>query len=207
MCGASCRATFAELNTDEFKNRRAEHLDEKQPNCRCQQRSVSEFSTGPVENHEKLIRLLIAPQHHGKNGQPKASALTDAERNGLSVFRDAQVTDELILCVASGLVTRARERQSDPDKKAEVGVFGVLRMNCSTIREFIRNSELRSCYCVYDTAQTDIPSHAETFQCVAFVEEKVREDRRRQLFAIVRSTFVSVADFRNGLLRDLAPKG
>lgn len=181
------------------------HLDEKQPNCCCQQHSVSEFSVGPVENHEKLIRLLVAPQH-GKNGRPKASALTDTERNGLSVFREAQIVDDHIRCVAMGLVTRAGENQCNPKKKAEVGVFGVLKMNCSTIREFIREGELKPCYCVYDTAQADNPAHAETFQCVASVDDAIREDRRRQLFAIVSLTFVPVADFRNGLLNDLAPK-
>jgi hypothetical protein len=205
LCDAPCRATFAALKSDEFKNCRAVHLDEKQPNCRCQQLSVSEFSIGPVENREKLLRLLMAPQHHGKNGQPKASALTDAERNGLSVFREAQATDDRR--VATGLVNRAREGQSDIKKKAKIGVFGVLNMTCSAIRQFIRESELRPCYCVYDTAQPDIPSHAETFQCVASVDQAVCEDRRRQLFTIVQPTFVPVADFRKGLLKDLAPIG
>jgi hypothetical protein len=204
VCDGECRATFAALKTDEFTNRRALYLDEKQSNCCCEQHSVSEFSQGPVENHEKIIRLLVAPQH-AKNGRPKASALTDAERNGLSLFREALVTDNHIRSVAMRLVARARENQINSRKKCEVGLFGVLYIECSVIRAFKRDAESERCYCVYDTAQADNPSHSEAFQCVASIDEAVQEDRRRQLFTIVQSTFVSVIEFRNGLLKDLAP--
>ena len=53
--------------------------------------------------------------------------------------------------------------------------------------------------------QQYIPSHAEAFQRVNDVEDGLREERRRLLYAAVKSEFVSVDKFRNGLLSDLAP--
>jgi hypothetical protein len=146
-----------------------------------------------------LIRILVAPQHM-KKGLPKAAALSDAERNGLSMFREAEATDDQIRAVAETLVNRAREKNT-----AKAGVFGVLRIRCGDIRRCIAPPENEPGYCVYDTALLETPSHAEAFQRVHNCELPIQDLRRNALFAKVESTFVRVQDFRQGLLADLAP--
>ncbi len=196
-----CRATFVALNNHEPHSERAVRLDELQPGCRCQDHSVSDHSLGRVEPGETLIRVLVAPQHIGRDKLPKPAALSDAERSGLSVFRESQATDGEIRNVAEGLVERARASQGD-----KAGVFGVLRMPCITVRECRADGECAPGYCVYDTAETLIPSHAEAFQRVHGTDDALRDARRKTLFSLVKSGFVSVEDFRDGLLRDLAPR-
>ena len=117
LCTA-CNATFSALDLPSFSKDRAACIDKEQPHCRCEDVSVSVYSSGPVENHETLIRILVAPQHMNRKRKPKSAALTDAKRGGLSMFREDQVTNEQIRIVAEGLVTRARK--SD----ASAGVFG-----------------------------------------------------------------------------------
>lgn len=200
MTCASCRATFANLECE--GSERARLLDEKEPGCRCQLASVSDHSPGRVTETEFLLRVVVAPQHVTKAGLPRAAALTDAERGGLSIFREAHATDEQIFAVARQLVDKARARQG---KKA--GIRGVIRIECASVRSFCEESDDTPCYCVYDTGTMDTPSHAEAFQRVAGVDASVCEGRRRGLFNRVKAGFISVDEFRDGLLRSLAPAG
>lgn len=196
-----CRSTFIDLETEDGARSRAARLDEARPDCQCQVHSVSEFSSGPVDENEVLIRLLVSPQHmHRKTLLPRASALTDAERSGLSTFREKQATREQIRGVAEALVMRARSR----DQKA--GIFGVLRLNCGVVRAFRGDSDPIGSYCVYDTGLRETPSHAEIFQRVAGADDALIDERRNKLFAAVKTEFVPVSKFEDGLLLDLAPK-
>lgn len=205
MTCSECRSTFTGLDeaAASVGETRAAALDRLQPGCRCQIYSVSDLSTGIVRDDEVLVRLLVAPQHMNSRGRPKAGALTDAERGGLSLFRDDQVADEEIRAAATGLVERARRGQGDKANKA--GVFGVLRISGREIRACRRPGE-EACYCLYDTAQPDVWGHAEAFQRVARTPLEVCEDRRRILFEALQSSFIPVGEFRNGLLLDLAPR-
>ncbi len=202
MSCEQCRATFVALEiTDETQSPRADRLDEAQPSCRCEAVSVSKYSPGTVQNNEVLIRILVAPQHmHKKRSQPTAASLSDSERKGLSVIRHGFIKDEIIKAVAEGLVERARSSNND-----KAGVFGVLLLECETVRQFARSEQEGRCYCVYDTGEPENPGHAEIFQRVAGVEKPVRDDRRQKLFEKVKARFVPVAEYRGGLLAYLAP--
>ena len=205
MSCIDCRATFADLDQpDPAGESRVSRLDRVQPECRCQEHSVSEHSAGRVEDDEVIARILVAPQHMGGKGKPRAAALVDAERNGLSLFRMDRAKDHEIRTAAEALVARARASQGDKPHRA--GVFGVLVMRGGTIRRCEREGEGRPCYCLYDTALADNRGHAEIFQRVADTDLAVCEDRRRILFGLVKDTFIPVADFRAGLLLDLAPQ-
>jgi hypothetical protein len=194
----SCRSIFESVEAI-CPDTRVQSFDELKPNCCCQNHSVSKFSSGAVQNEEVLIRILVAPQHT-RRGKPRASALTDAERRGLSVLRESKATDQEIFAVAEGLVKRARSNNND-----KAGVIGVLRMVCDTVRSCPCHQEGKPCYCVYDSALEDTPSHAEAFQRVAGVTPEVMDKRRQDLFGLVKDQFVPVADFRDGLLTRLAP--
>lgn len=207
MACQSCEATFATLDAQEANvdQSRALKLDQAQPKCRCQMISVSPHSPAPIENLEVLVRILVAPQHMGGKGLPKAAALSDAERNGLSVFRREETANEQIRKVAEGLVARARANTPE-SRRMKVGVFGVLMLTCGEVRAFKRDDEADPCYCVYDTALADIRGHAEVFQQIADISDEIRLDRRQKLFAIVKTHFIPVDKFQNGLLADLAPQ-
>lgn len=196
-----CRTTFAALKACNPSSERAQKLDAAQPECRCQGHSVSPFSHGPVGDDEILIRVLVAPQHMDKKKKlPRAAALSDAERAGLSVFRELEATDQEIRGVAEKLVERARATQG-----SKAGVFGVLRMVCRDVRLCRSEEDVSPAYCVYDTAEKEIESHAEVFQRVHQADDSLKDARRLALFNVVKTAFVSVGDFRKGLLKDLAP--
>lgn len=180
---------------------RAQHLDQRHPLCACQLHCVSEHSTGPVLDHEVLIRVLISPQHmHKKRAEPLPASISNAELSGMSVFREALATDPQIRQVAEGLVTQARHNGN-----TKAGVFGVLRFTCDAPRQLLIPSEEQPGYGVYDTGLKDNPSHSEIFQRVNGVADEIRLSRRTKLFAVLKPTFLSVSVFRNGLLSSLAP--
>jgi hypothetical protein len=200
-----CRAAFAELDTLDDQLR-AQQLDEQQPHCRCQTSSVSAFSRGPVADVEILLRIVVAPEQI-KKSKPTPATISAAESRGLSVMRRDQATDAIVRAVAQGLVEKARERRRDQPEK--VGVFGVLEMRCGTIRAAKADDETQPAYCVYDTAQEQDAdggvSHAEAFQRIGQTHKDLQLARRRKLFADVEASFIPVAEFRSGLLSDLAP--
>jgi hypothetical protein len=196
----TCRTTFAALaGTD--KKEHALRLDQEEPTCRCQRVSVSAHSPGPVDDTETLIRIVIVPHHVGKMGSLKASVLTHTENIGMSVFREERATDDEIRATATTLVQNARKAM--PAKP--VGVLGLLRMKCAEIRTFCWEPETDPCYCVYDTAKEEAPAHADAFQRIANVPEEVRLARRIALFDRVKAHLITVDEFRDGLLKDLAP--
>lgn len=200
MACADCRAVFGALETLEDSKLRAARLDELCPGCKCEPVSVSQYSSGPVVNSESLVRLLIAPQHRNRrNGSLRASSLTDAETHGLSLFREDQATDREIVAQAERLIERAR--RSNPG----AGVFGLLRLNGGHVRSFRHVHDVGTSYCIYNTASSQSPSHAEAFQRVAGVDVALREARRIELFGLVHTGFVPVSEFRNGLLAHLSP--
>lgn len=192
-----CRATFEAAEADQ--STRVEFVDEQRPFCCCQASSVSEHSTGAVLDDEMLVRILVTPIHI-KGNRVKAAAFSGAEKGGLSLFRDAQATDDEILKVATGLVENARKNNGDA-----AGVLGVLVIAASAIRQTKAETDERPAFCVYDTALPDIPSHVEAFQRTHEASEDLRLLRRTELQKNASGSFVPAAEFRNGLLLNLAP--
>ena len=202
MTCQTCREIFGSLKGDEQRTR-AGVLDAAKPECLCEQESVSPYSIGQVSADETLIRILVAPQHMKKGLRPKAAALTDCERSGLSVLRASHATDDEIRHVAVGLVAKARANNSKPEK---AGVFGVLEIPKRSASSIQDDEGAFRAYCVYDTALEDLRSHAEIFQRVEGVTDELALKRRTDFFNAVEATFIPVQEFRNGLLSDLAPE-
>jgi hypothetical protein len=206
---ATCKATFAAFGelTSAERATMALRLDTHEPECRCEGVSVSDHSPGPVEDAEVLVRILVAPQHiDKKTGLPKSAALTTAGTIGLSVLREDRASDDEILRLATTLVQNARSKAGKPERAKKIGVFGVLRMACSIVRNFVWIGESKTSFCVYDTAREVWPSHADAFQRIAGAPDGVPDARRNALFEHVKNGFVPVGQFRNGLLNDLAPE-
>jgi hypothetical protein len=187
----------------------AQRLDQDEPGCRCQHFSVSEYSPASVDNAETLIRIVIVPHHiHTKSGSPRAAVLTHAENIGMSVFREERATNDEIRATAERLVHNARTAalKQGKNKEKEIGVFGVLRVSCGEIRSFRLAGEPEPSYCVYDTATEAALAHADAFQRIANVSPEVILARRTALFDQIKGSFVSVDEFRGGLLKSLAPE-
>jgi len=127
---------------------------------------------------------------------------------GMSVFRDGLASDDEILTAAKQLVHNARAAalRQGKNKDKNVGVFGVLRMSCGEIRSFRLAGEPDPSYCVYDTATRAAPAHADAFQRIANGRPEVVDARRNALFECLKAGFVSVDQFRGGLLKSLAPE-
>lgn len=201
MSQDACRATFQGMKPPFAERERAQHLDEQHPLCSCQPHCVSEYSIGPVQDDEILIRVLISPQHmHKKRVEPLPASISSAELGGLSVFREAQATDIQIRRVAEGLVALAKQSGN-----AKAGVFGVLRFSCGVPRHMVIPLEARPGYGVYDTGLRENASHSEVFQRMHGTADEIKLARRTTLFGLIKPTFLAVAAFRNGLLNDLAP--
>ena len=128
------------------------------------------------------------------------ASISSAELSGLSVFRDAQATNDQIRQVAKDLVEQAQQNGN-----TKAGVFGVLRFTCGVPRYMVIPLEARPGYGVYDTALKDNPSHSEVFQRMHGTADDIKLARRTELFKIIKPTFLSVIAFRDGLLKDLSP--
>lgn len=195
---SECRDSF-EAADAEGTNRVA-FVDERHPFCECQTHVVSRYSAGPVRDDEVLIRILVAPIHV-KGDRVVGAAFSRAETSGLSLFRDAQASDEEIYRVATVLVNDARERNGD-----SAGVQGVLLIQAGAIRATQAEAENRPAYCVYDTGLEDNTGHAEAFQRVHQAPADLKILRRAALQKNAVGSFIPTSQFRNGLLLDLAPR-
>lgn len=137
-----------------------------------------------------------------KKNRLKEGAITAAERSGLSLFRESQVTDKEIRGSAEEIINKARSKGNE-----KAAVYGILRVKCSVFRSFRCDNGLQ-CYCVYDTALEDKPSHSDAFQTTYGADEENKKKRRRGLLLHLHEWgLIKVENFRNGLLLDLAAPG
>lgn len=197
----ACKTSFESVySTTELRKEWASKIDALSPKCACQTSTVSDYSRGPIENDEYLIRLVIAPQHYNtKKKVVKDVVLSHAETCGMSVFRD-DAPDTEIMLVADQLVQSAKDKGN-----SSAGLIGVLRFKCADVRQFIPQDEQIPAYCIYDTAKKELPSHGDTFQRINGFDKNCHDIRRKALFALIGSTFVPTAEFRGGAFLRLAP--
>jgi len=202
MNSEHCKNTILRNSNNDRETPNADYIDKQCPFCSCQYFSVSEYSKGPIADVESLIRLVISPQHvrtNASSSSVKSGVLSHAENIGMSVFRSDATTSEL-LSVAEKLIQTARKNGN-----TKAGLFGVLQFSCLVARTYKPDNEERPVYCVYDTAQEDLPSHGDIFQRVNGVEAPQRDVRRNGLFGLIKCNFENVYKFRDGALKSLAP--
>lgn len=169
----------------------AKELDELSPQCGCE--GCHHGPHGPIAPDEKVIRFLVPPQHWDeKKNIPKSQSLSHAETTGMSVYRLNKVTDEELLLAAKILIERKRKTNKN------FGLKGILVIEYSILKSISKDKN--PCYCIYDTARHDRPSHADIFQRTANCTDEVVLERRRELFQLVKQNVISVAKFKGGLL-------
>lgn len=119
-----------------------------------EQVSQSEFSPGPVEGHEDLVRIIVSPLHleSGENRLKTAAfPRTDLTDRGVSIERKA-FSDLTKLTHSSHKLLKNEDRS----------IAGYALVECSSVRAIL--DELGDqIFCVLDTALKCNPAHADIF--------------------------------------------
>ena len=147
------------------------HYRESFPNCECEQVSVNDYSPGPVEDGEILIRTLYSSVHFDKQtNEIRPTAFDDVRRRGLSVDRKTHIAGRDLVAKTLDKIQRdvaAGKRRDD--------CWGLIVADARSIRLLLAEERNRS-FCIYDTATGDNRAHADV--CQAFVYPPGAEKRR-----------------------------
>lgn len=134
------------------------HFGRYFPNCQCEAESVSDHSPGPVKGEELLLRTLYSPIHiNPTTGDVNPIYFRDAANRGLSVNRKMHIDEAELRVRIEGKIARDR----DADKKRD-DFFRVLTARCDAVKGILEDG--KRLFCVYDTAMSDDPSHADICQ-------------------------------------------
>ena len=157
----------------------------------CELVTVSAHSPGPVNDEEKLVRLVFHPIHVNETtGEILPMAFMDAWKSDLSVFRDDRASDgELLLAIEQMKATGLQK--SPPQQRTVAAAMAARTRN-------IRFHTLEKCgtraFRVYDTAESSKPHHASVFLTKAARAELTEKTTRKRLFEL----FSSVKHYREG---------
>lgn len=147
------------------------HYREAFPECECERVTVSDFSPGPVQDDEILIRTLYSPIHVNNQTQEiKPAAFDDVLKRGLSVDRKSHISQREL-----EIKTRGKIEQDLEAGKRRDDFWGVTVADCSNVRSILAEERYRS-FCIYDTATEDNRAHADI--CQAFVHLPGTEKRK-----------------------------
>ena len=145
------------------------HYRESFPNCECEQVSVNDYSPGPVEDGEILIRTLYSSVHFDKQtNEIRPTAFDDVRRRGLSVDRKTHIAGRDLVAKTLDKIQRdvaAGKRRDD--------CWGLIVADARSIRLLLAEERNRS-FCIYDTATGDNRA-TQTFVKPSFT---LREQRR-----------------------------
>lgn len=181
---ARCRECHARLKSD---NKRAAKLSAEHPNCECDAVSISQFSPGPVQQDERLARLVVEPKHLNPDGTIEVGSLRDVHENGLSLVRQLYVTEPELYQKAQSL---AATQQARENKKAEkdhrtpvaLSVKGVINFDADRVRQWEIDGVRR--FCVMDSATETDPYHADIAvngTCKGSEASRIRDELRKTL--------------------------
>jgi len=107
----------------------------------------TEFSPGPVEDQEQLLRAVFVPDHVDENGELKPEAIprTDLQQRGFSVYRHGYVSRERFDGVLEGYLQKDKNR----------ACTGIAKLICGAVRS-ISDEEERQAFLVFDDANVEI---------------------------------------------------
>ena len=136
------------------------HYREQFPDCECENFSVSDYSPGPVQDGEWLIRTFYSPVHINLNGEVNPAAFTDAQARGLSVNRKTYISKTSLKAQIEAKIERDRS-----EDKTRGDYWAVLIAKCGDVRN-LRAIDNKRQFCVYDTALEEDASHADICQAL-----------------------------------------
>jgi hypothetical protein len=140
---------------------RCKFAQQNDPQCNCENVSVSQFSPGIVENNEILVRQIYSPIHIDEQpGRVNTFAFTDAQDKGMSVNRKTYSSRE-------ELNKKVQYKLKLDEEQGKVRSFqGVIYATCHDVRAIKTNDNLKA-FCVYDTGNKNDISHADISQATS----------------------------------------
>jgi hypothetical protein len=144
-----------------------------------EQMTASDFSPGPVQVPELLIRLVYHPIHvDAETGELKPSVVAEASSWGCSVQRETYCPEEHAWRLGE---QQARAKsEASPDKPRQVHAITVL--DVAKLRGLVQGE--KRALAVYDTALPDNSAHSDVFVIVAGKQQG--RSARAQLFEWAR---------------------
>ncbi len=195
----SCRAILA---AEDDRNA-ADAIEAKHPRCECEKCTIGDGSPGPVENSERLVRLISSPRDY----DPDRRLLLEQPfykvySNGLSVCRSIATNSDV-----TDLAIEALTQKLDESPRRFIYV-------CEASAEEVRSIESDPdgrVFCIYDqtvsrrdASKTPVPTHATIFQRLPAAGTPDRKRRLRDLAGKLREKFLAgsreLVDFRDGIL-------
>lgn len=176
------------------------------PNCRCEAFAVGIGSPGRVEDSEYLYRLVITPGDFDQNtGKLLLEALSDAKKDGLSVFRESATDEDIVALIGERLARR-------PGKQTKT-VQALLRFKVQPVRD-LADAHAGRLFCVYDETvprfDPSLPRVATHVTILQRLRSAGSADRQtaikkdtRALYNLIERSFVDLASFRSGLILGL----
>jgi len=135
------------------------HYREQFPNCECENCSVSDYSPGPVQADEVLVRVVYSSkQLNAVTGQIDPVHLRhDVLKRGLSVNRRLHISEANLRAKIESRIARDKSEGKKSDDFHKVVIT-----RCDAVRELAK--ERVRLFCVYDTALENDASHADICQ-------------------------------------------
>lgn len=134
----TCRESFDNIPQNE---KYAEKINLAHPDCICQNFSVSDYSSGPVLDNEKLYRMIVLPGDLDEEELLPFEAIKSAYKNGMSVFRGDATNEEII--------SLAEDRLYVPKGQDHRSIFGFIELDAAEVRQ-ITHGTVGRVYCIYD---------------------------------------------------------
>lgn len=170
---------------------RVKHFEQECPKCFCEAFSFGRGSPGIVQDAESLIRFFFSPHDCDDSGNPLPFAFQELTSVGFSVVRDGADDNALLYAAQKRLLN-----MKFGNKLVNVGIAQV-----SDVRKIEHIDDRKPpcrAFCVYDTAEPDVPMHAEVCNSRGSRSDRLR---LRELFKAGLSPH-----YRDGLLSNLKPK-
>lgn len=201
-----CKSNLNGLSEDK---KQAVRVDEVAPNCACETFSVGSGSPGPIRDDEDLFRLIVSPGDIDENtGELMLGMLSDASKDGLSIFRGCATNDEIYALVSERL-TRKIDK---PNRK----IVAIARIKVESVRN-LKKENFGRVFCVYDETvprrregQTPVPTHGTILQRLPQnkIENRnaiIKQDQLN-LLKLLKIGLVDLTSFRDGIIIELNNK-
>ncbi len=163
-------------------------MDERVPDCCCEQVSVSPFSPCPIQPNEKLASVITKEKYFNSDTKIIRSTIADRLHDGLSVDRIKYSNKNNFEKIANEIVSYDSENE----------FFGVVCFSTSGLRNI--NHKGHRCFAVYDTALQENVSHAEVIQTNYPSDPKLAKNERKEIRRIIRSRITEAIEYEKKMV-------
>ena len=143
-----------------------------------------DFSPGPVDNDEQLLRAVIKPDHIVQDEiQPAAVPIQDLTNRGFSVHRMGLVTPDLVTRKVNRILARPFNGQRREFQ-------GAARFTAQAVRTIAHNAT--QVFVVIDTATNVNPGHASIHLAITGLSESQQRQMRNKLLPFLEDRITPI---------------